>query len=231
MIEPKDSRVSIISTHEQLLDGQVYNGCINPASAQYRAKIMDMVRLDAAFLKLAFVSSNTKYFIQGMSVGKMLATRGVIGHFSVDFLANKNPDGTWDVHAVEINLRQGGTTHPHTMMALLVGGCICSDGLFRANDGSIRTYIATDTYFNPKLRGCNEDRLVDAIQCKENILANKIRWNKSDGTGVTFHLFKFVEKHGRIGFTAIGRTREEAQSLYDEAIQFLQYVGDKNVQA
>ena len=106
-----------------------------------------------------------------------------------------------------------------------------SDGLFRSNDGSVRTYIATDTYFNPKLRLCKEGQLIDAIQCKTNVLANKIRWNQTSGKGVTFHLFKFLEKHGRIGFTAIGRTREEAQTLYDSTIQFLEDVGEKNVQA
>jgi hypothetical protein len=203
VIEPNDIRVSIISTHEQLLDGQVYNGCINPADDKYRSKIMDM----------------------GLKVGKYLAVRGVVGHFSVDFLANLNSDGSWDVNAVEVNLRQGGTTHPHAMMALLCGGCVCSDGLFRTNDGEIRTYIATDTFCSPTLKGLSEDQLVDAIECKSNILANKIRWNKASAIGVTFHLFKFVERHGRIGFTAIGRTKEEAQSLYNAAVDFLQNVG------
>lgn len=161
----------------------------------------------------------TKIMDMGIKVGAFMATRGVVGHFSVDFLANKS-----DVHAVEINLRQGGTTHPHTMMALLVGGCICSDGLFRANDGSVRMYIATDTYVSPNLKGCTEGQIIDAIECKVNPLANEIRWNKANGTGVTFHLFKFIERHGRIGFTAIGRNREEAQSLYDTTVKFLEGV-------
>jgi hypothetical protein len=207
VIEPKDGRVSVISTHEQLLDGQVYSGCINPASDKYRAKIMDA----------------------GLAVGRFLATRGVVGHFSVDFMANQNEDGSWDVHAVEVNLRQGGTTHPHSMMALLCGGSICSDGLFRTNDGSVRTYIATDTHFNSKLKGYNEERLVEAIECKTDAFANRIRWNKANGVGVTFHLFKFI-KIGRIGFTAIGRTKEEAQSLFDATVEFLEDLGDKHVQ-
>lgn len=206
VIEPKDQRVSIISTHEQLLDGQVYNGCINPASDQYRSKIMEM----------------------GLKVGKYMAARGVVGHFSVDFMANEKQDGSWDINAVEVNLRQGGTTHPHAMMALLCGGCICSDGLFRNNSGEVRTYIATDTYYNPKLKGLSENQIVDAIECKNDKLAKRIRWNKIECVGVTFHLFKFVERHARIGFTAIGRTKDEAQMLYDATIKFLEAVGLRN---
>ncbi|KAL3798711.1 hypothetical protein HJC23_004462 [Cyclotella cryptica] len=208
VIEPNcetvGGRVSLISTHEQLLDGQVYCGCINPASDKYREKIMEM----------------------GLKVGKKLAARGVVGHFSVDFLANQTRDGSWNVNALEINLRQGGTTHPHATMALLCGGCICSDGLFRTNDGEVRTYIATDTHCNPKLKGCSESQLVDAIENKTNSLANTIRWNKDDGVGVVFHLFKFVERHGRIGFTAIGRNEEEAKQLYEAAVRFLDAFGD-----
>lgn len=207
VIEPKDGRVSVISTHEQLLDGQVYNGCINPASDRYRAKIMDA----------------------GLAVGRFLATQGVVGHFSVDFIAYQNQDGSWDVNAVEVNLRQGGTTHPHSMMALLCGGCICSDGLFRTNDGSVRTYIATDTHFNSNLKGYDEERFVDALECKTDALANRIRWDKGNGVGVTFHLFKFIQR-GRIGFTAIGRTKEEAQSLFDATVEFLKDLGDKHSQ-
>ena len=204
VIEPNDKRVSIISTHEQLLDGQVYNGCINPANKKYRTIIMDA----------------------GWKVGNYLAERGVVGHFSVDFLANQGTDGSWDVHAVEVNLRQGGTTHPHAMMSLLCGGSMGSDGLFRNADGEVRTYIATDTYYNPHLKGCSENQILDAIECKTNTLANTIRWDTTKCIGVIFHLFKFVETHGRIGFTAIGRNDEEVQTFYDTVKQFLSDVGE-----
>lgn len=78
--------VSLVSTHEQVLDGQVYSGCRNPCNPAYRASIMEA----------------------GLKVGKFLAAHGVRGHFSVDFLACKQPKiGSWDVYAVEVNLRQG----------------------------------------------------------------------------------------------------------------------------
>ena len=198
IIEPASlggGRVSIVSTHEQLLDGQVYNGCINPASEQYRSEIMEM----------------------GLKVGQYMADRGVVGHFSCDFLATQKPNGGHNLYAVEINLRTGGTTHPEATLALLVGGCISSDGIFNTNDNEVRTYIATDCH---SIKPCSESDLIRAIECKTNPLACKIRWNKTERVGVVFHLFKFASR-GRIGFTAIGRDKEESQQLFDTTKEFL----------
>lgn len=126
-----------------------------------------------------------------------------------------------------VNLRQGGTTHPQATMALLCGGCICSDGLFRTNNNEVRMYVATDNHSNPKLIGCSQNDLVDAIECKTNPLASKIHWNKRQRIGVVFHLFKLMECQGRIGFTAIGRTSEESEKLFNETVEFLDDFGSK----
>jgi hypothetical protein len=209
VVEPGDEKseckVSIVSTHEQLLHGQLYQGCINPASENYRNRIMEM----------------------GLKVGNYLAERGVVGHFSCDFVATRKDDGQWDLNALEVNLRQGGTTHPHAMMALLCGGCICHDGVFRNNAGETRMYIATDCHSAPNIIGRSEEDIVNDIESKTDPLACNVRWNKQDSIGVVFHLFKFVERHGRIGFTAIGRSIDEARQLYNDAIQFLDGIGKK----
>lgn len=197
VIEAND--VSLIANHEQVLAGQVYSGCRNPCNPAYRASIMEA----------------------GLKVGKFLAAHGVQGHFSVDFLACKQPkSGSWDVYAVEVNLRQGGTTHPQATMALLCGGSICSDGLFRTNDGKFRCYVATDTQYSENLKGCTEKGFISALECSSNPAAHKIRWNKADRIGVVFHLFKFISS-GRIGFTAIGRSVEEANTLFNDTVRFL----------
>jgi hypothetical protein len=191
--------VCIISTHEQVLAGQVYQGCINPCNSAYRAAMMDA----------------------GLKVGKFLAAHGVCGHFSVDFLACQKPNSrSWQVYAVEVNLRQGGTTHPQATMAVLCGGSICSDGLFRTSDDEVRCYVATDCHYSEKLKGCSGKSLIEALDSTQNLAATKIRWNKAQRIGVVFHLFKFMPT-GRIGFTAIGRSVEESQQLFDDAINFL----------
>ncbi len=47
-----------------------------------------------------------------LSVGKILAAKGVIDHYSVDFLAVPNPQSSikYDLFALEINIRQGGVS-------------------------------------------------------------------------------------------------------------------------
>ncbi|MBF2097213.1 MAG: carboxylate-amine ligase, partial [Gloeomargaritaceae cyanobacterium C42_A2020_066] len=97
-------RVEVLSTHEQILggpDGQVYLGCRFPADAAYRATLHTL----------------------GLQVGEALARRGAIERYGVDFLVRRDPDSqTWDVQALEINLRQGGTTHPLMTLKLLTNG-------------------------------------------------------------------------------------------------------------
>ena len=84
------SEKTIWSDSPKVLNGQVYYGCINPASDHYRHEIL----------------THTK------KIGDELAKRGVVGHFGIDFLTScrENGDGkiTYDVYAIEINLRQGG---------------------------------------------------------------------------------------------------------------------------
>ena len=48
----------------------------------------------------------------GQKVANLLAQKGAIGRFAVDFLSVKQEDGRWKHFAIEINLRKGGTTHP-----------------------------------------------------------------------------------------------------------------------
>lgn len=70
---------------KQILGGQTYLGCEFPACAEYRQLMV-------------------KY---GEQIGFELSRRGAQGHYSVDFIAQKQPDGNRRLFAVEINLRQG----------------------------------------------------------------------------------------------------------------------------
>src|SRR5262249_43504109 len=86
-------QVEQLSTHDQLLGGptgQTYLGCLSPASREYGPEIMR----------------------EAAKVGRRLAKEGVIGRFALDFVTVRNERGAWEVYAIEINLRKGGTTHP-----------------------------------------------------------------------------------------------------------------------
>ena len=77
----------ILSTHEQILEGQVFTGCKFPADHNYRKELIR----------------------HGIKIGNHLASKGVLGHFSADFLALGGEMNTGDCNlfAIEINLRQG----------------------------------------------------------------------------------------------------------------------------
>ena len=48
----------------------------------------------------------------GLAIGQRLAGMGVIGYLGVDFVVVCARGGEWKPFALEINLRQGGTTPP-----------------------------------------------------------------------------------------------------------------------
>ena len=102
-----DGEVEILSTHDQILggpDGQIFLGCRFPAEEAYRLRLQDL----------------------GMRVGRKLAEKGALERFGVDFLAVRQPtktgDWEWNIQAIEINLRKGGTTHPFMTLKFLTNG-------------------------------------------------------------------------------------------------------------
>jgi hypothetical protein len=90
-------RVSVLSTHEQVLDDQVYLGCEFPCKAEYRLKLLEY----------------------GKKVGDFLARAGVRDRYGVDFLCVPKTSYRWEIYAVEINLRMTGTTHPWYVVFLV----------------------------------------------------------------------------------------------------------------
>jgi hypothetical protein len=181
--------VEIVSTHDQVLGGhagQVYQGCSFPADAEYAAQIAELAS----------------------PVGRRLAREGVRGRFSVDFVGVCR-EGRWDMYAIEINLRKGGTTHPFDTTRFLTGGTYDpGSGSYRALDGDLRYYLATDNLVDPDWRRLDPARVLQAIRDAECGFAS------AEGVGVVPHLLTGLPVDGRFGLTAIGRSRDEAARHY-----------------
>jgi len=183
-----DGVVDVLATHDQRLggeDGQVYEGCTFPARAAYAATITSHVQ----------------------AVGNALCREGAIGRFAVDFAVVRR--GTnWDVFALEINLRKGGTTHPFGVSRLLTGGKydVESEGLL-LSDGTTRCYGATDNLMDPAWR----DR--SAEETRHRLASAGVEYDRAERTGVIPHLLDCLPIDGRMGYTAIGRSREHVQQL------------------
>jgi hypothetical protein len=189
-----DGEVRLLATHEQVLggaDGQVYMGCRFPADPGYAPVL---ARHAAA-------------------AGRALGASGIVGRVAIDFAAARDPSGRWAVHALEINLRKGGTTHPYTVLRSLVPGHYepgrgqwTSEG-----DGRPRAYSATDNLVDPGWVG------LPPVAAIEAIAAAGLEFDSTTGTGVVLHMLSGLAIDGRLGLTAIGTTPTEASRLHDAA--------------
>jgi hypothetical protein len=183
--------VVVLATHEQVLGGpggQVYLGCRFPADPAYA---FDLGRYADA-------------------IGRVLADRGAMGRFSVDFVtvSSSHTGDDWRIYGLEINLRKGGTTHPYAALRSVVPGHYDPErGRWLSDDGSTRCYSATDNVVDPSWTGLPPAALVRAMT-DADLLFDPVR-----RTGVVLHMLSGLGIDGRFGLTAIAETPEAADRL------------------
>jgi len=190
--------VVLLSTHDQILGGgagQVYQGCRFPAAEAYRRQIQDA----------------------GRRVGAVLASRGVVSRFGVDFFVGRRSGGTaWDVHALEINLRMGGTTHPYLALQFLTGGRLDPEsGTFLSPSGNPKFYRSSDNLQSAAYRGICPDDLIDITTI------NRLHYSHATETGILFHMMGALSQFGKVGITAIGNSQAQAEEIYACALEVL----------
>lgn len=195
-----NGEVEIISTHDQILggpDGQIFLGCRFPADEAYRLQLQEL----------------------GIQVGKSLAEKGALDLFGVDFIAvdlGENSSPQWDLSAIEINLRRGGTTHPFMTLRLLTNGRYDrSSGLFYSQQGRAKFYKATDNLQKSRYRGLLPNDLMDIIAF------NQLHFDSGTETGTVFHLMGCLSEFGKLGLTSIGNSPEQAEEIYQKVVNTL----------
>jgi hypothetical protein len=188
--------VELLSTHDQLLggeSGQRYEGCRFPADSAYAGLISE----------------------EAAKVGLILAAKGVVGRFALDFVVVRT-EGGWKAYAIEVNLRKGGTTHPFLTLQFLTGGTYdagtCS---FTAAGGAEKFLIATDHLESDSFRGLTLEDLFDALA------RHGLQFDHRRQKGVVFHMLSGLTELGRIGLTAVGDSPREAESIYRHATRVL----------
>jgi hypothetical protein len=189
--------VEILSTHDQILggpDGQVFLGCQFPADDAYRLQLQEY----------------------GLRVGESLAAKGALERFGLDFIAVRQPNGEWDLQAIEINLRKGGTTHPFMTLKLLTYGRYdLATGLFYNQQGCPKYYVATDNLHKESYTGLIPSDLMDIIA------QHHLHFNSTTETGTVFHLIGCLSEFGKLGLTSIGNSPAEAETIYNSVIAAL----------
>ncbi len=189
--------VELLSTHDQLLggpSGQSYLGCRFPASPEYAPAIMR----------------------EAAKVGRRLAREGVLGRFALDFVVFRNDRGGWEMSAIEINLRKGGTTHPFLTLQFLTDGWYDADaGTFTTLRGESKCYVATDHLQSPAYRVFTHEDLFDVVMC------HGLHFDETRQTGIVLHMLNALAEEGLVGLTAIGNTPDEADRLYGRMVEAL----------
>lgn len=198
--------VEILSTHDQVLGGptgQTFMGCRFPADQQYGPLIARL----------------------GEKLGWILAQEGVIGRYGVDFVVVRRSDG-WFPYAIEVNLRNGGTTHPMlTLQALTDGQFDTKESRFvvegdEVEKGSERYYVATDHLESPTYSALTPDDILDRVEDQ------RLAWDPERMVGVALHLVSAVAVAGRLGLTAIGTDPADAQKRFDAAQRVVDELAD-----
>jgi hypothetical protein len=190
----------LISTHDQILggaSGQVFLGCRFPASSEYRIAVQEA----------------------GFRIGEVLTRKGVVSRFGIDFLVSRDgPGQPWNLFALEINLRMGGTTHPYLALLFLTGGGLDPiSGVFRSPRGLTKYYRATDNLKAESYKGLLPEDLIDILT------VNRLHYNHGSETGVLFHMMGALSQYGKIGVTAIGNSRGEVEELYSRTLAVLDH--------
>ena len=190
-------RVEVLSTHDQILggdSGQVFVGSRFPANPEYSVQISTSAR----------------------RVGEILASKGVIGRFAVDFMMTPIDGGGWDGHAIELNLRKGGTTHPFLTLQFLTDGTYDeSTGRFIAPNGQEKFYVASDHVRADGLSLLTPQDLLDIA------LMNDLHFNQARQVGSVFHMLSALPTHGYVGVTSVGDSPADAQARYEHVVEVL----------
>ena len=188
----------LISTHDQLLGGptnQLYLGCRFPADDGYRRQIQDAAR----------------------RVGEVLAARGVVSRLGMDFVVRRaSASAPWEIFALEINLRIGGTTHPFLALEFLTGGRLDPEsGEFLSPSGLTKVYRSTDNLRSDAYRGLSPEDLLEITT------QNHLHYSQGPETGVLFHMIGAISQYGKIGLTVIGNRQEQVDHIYESTIAVL----------
>jgi PGM1 C-terminal domain len=189
--------VEVLSTHDQILggaSGQVFLGSRFPADPSYAVEISRSAR----------------------RVGERLAARGVIGRFAIDYVVAKQDDGTWEEHAIELNLRKGGTTHPFLTLQFLTDGTYDEErGVFVAPSGVEKSYVSSD---HARVDGLETLTTEDLL---EIALMRGLHFDGARQVGSVFHMLSAMATHGSVGVTSVGDSPDDAHARYDEVLAVL----------
>lgn len=188
--------IEILSTHEQILDSvyhQIFIGSTFPANQSYRSKIQEALQ----------------------SIGKELFKEGILGYFSVDFLVT---EGTQDLLALEINLRQSGTTHPFQLVKFATNGVYNKTTGNLENDHNLPIYYSSsDSHSFLHWQGKSITEVQALLKANHLAFSNKSEFPH----GIILVMPSEVTSSGKIGMISVAKSALQAEQNLNTAIELL----------
>ncbi|KAI9101716.1 hypothetical protein DFS34DRAFT_647505 [Phlyctochytrium arcticum] len=185
-------RVTVLSTHEQIMDGQHYTGCGLPAHEGYAAEINQAIQ----------------------RIGAVLAAKGVVGHFGVDFVANPRDSDklnatAYDLYALEINLRVTGTTIPLMSLLLLTSIHTVPSPMPPLHLLHGKYYQTSDHFGSDAFQVFTPGDIPHILHTHCSHLA----WTPKRQTGVLLYMLCGVAESGRFGAMFVDYSREGCEQM------------------
>ena len=147
--------------------------------------------------------------------GDVLARKGIVGRFAIDFVSTRTRAG-WIHHAIEINVRKGGTTHPYLSLNLLTNGAYdVATGLYHSAAGRVCNYAASDYLSQAACRSLTPSA-VTAAAVREGL-----HFDGATERGVIFYMMGALAEYGKLGAVCIARTRADARHLLAQVVALL----------
>lgn len=188
--------VELLSSHDQVMggpSGQVFKGSTFPADARYARDIHELAA----------------------RVGAVLRDKGVVGRAAVDFVSVPRRDG-FEHHAIEINLRKGGTTMPFQMLEFLTNGHYEPEhARFVSPTGQPRYYYASDNVDNRDYRRLVPDDLIDVV------VSRHLHFDETRQQGVVFNLIGALSEYGKLGMICIADSPGHAEAMFTRTVEVL----------
>ncbi len=175
-------------------DGQVYQGCRFPADPGYAPQLAEYAAASAQVTRAA---------------GRSRPPRGRLRMRASD------EAGDWQVYALEMNLRKGGTTHPYADAPQSRPGPLRPDARARGSTTPTSRASTSRPTTSSILPGtaCRPATVIAAIADAG------LAFDYERGWGVVLHMLSCLAVDGRFGLTAIGTSPEHAQELYDAPVR------------
>lgn len=206
-----DGNFIIVSSHDQILDGQTYLGAKYPANELYREQI------EKAAAQLA----------------QVFAEEGVRGRLAFDFVVTRNMQGEIEVWPIEANVRKGGTTHPFETAYYMydnaeiiehteeVDGKEQTSQVLFDQHGHQIYYQASDNLYAQNLKGVAGEHVLAYME-HMGLLYFDPSTQDACGHGITIHMQGAIEESGKMGYVVMNGSPKEVAAraiLFEEAVK------------